>query len=75
MPVVLEHDAALAWLDAAPLDPGAAVAILQPIASDAVDVRNVSNAVGNVRNDSPDLIEPVDAPREQPTLFDMRGER
>jgi putative SOS response-associated peptidase YedK len=70
MPVVLDHAAALAWLDSTALASDDALALLAPIADDAVDVRNVGAAVGNVRNDGPNLIEAVAAPRAHPTLFD-----
>jgi len=70
MPVVLEREAALAWLESVELEAGAALALLVPISDHAVYVRNVSAAVGNVRNDGPDLIEAVEAPRPQPMLFD-----
>jgi putative SOS response-associated peptidase YedK len=74
MPVALEHDAALAWLDEGALSSDVALAILAPIASENVTVRYVGPAVGNVRNDSLELIEPVDPPRSQPTLFDAPGQ-
>lgn len=60
MPVFLDADAADAWLD-----PGAenvgdlldAAADAAPEVAKGLSVRAVSTAVGNVRNDSPDLIE------------------
>jgi putative SOS response-associated peptidase YedK len=70
MPVALEREAALAWLTSAILESEAALGLLQPIAPAAVAVHAVGPAVGNVRNDSPDLIRPVEPPRAQPTLFD-----
>jgi putative SOS response-associated peptidase YedK len=74
MPVALEREAALAWLDAETLPTDVALAILAPIASENVVVRSVGPAVGNVRNDGPELIAPVEPPRVQPTLFDAPGQ-
>ena len=54
------------WLDPALEDPGAD--LLVPGTSGVLDAWPVSPAVGNVRNDGPQLVEPLDAGPE-PTLF------
>ena len=54
------------WLDPALEDPGAD--LLVPGTPGVLDAWPVSAAVGNVRNDGPQLVEPVEAGPE-PTLF------
>ena len=78
MPVVLADDAWATWLDPTLADPGELQGLLEP--SDDVELRiwPVSPLVNNVRNDGPELFEPVvlgrqddsAADRVQPGLFD-----
>jgi putative SOS response-associated peptidase YedK len=72
MPVVLQADAARAWLSPAELDPAEALALLRPIPDDVLVFHPVGPDVGNVRNDRPALIEAVEAPQAQPSLFEAR---
>jgi putative SOS response-associated peptidase YedK len=57
MPLVVEPDAWEEWLGAGPADPGAMVPAAD--ASSGLEAWPVSAAVGNVRNNSPELVEPV----------------
>lgn len=66
MPVILGHDAAAQWLDRKITDTSKLMPLLQPCPTDWLDVYPVNSLVGNVKNDSPACIEPMD---EQPTLF------
>jgi putative SOS response-associated peptidase YedK len=70
MPVVLDEAVARAWLASTELDPEAAIALLRPVANEALEYYSVARDVGNVRNDRPELIEPVEPPLPQPSLFD-----
>ncbi len=54
------------WLDPGVEDPGGH--LLVPAVGGALDAWPVSPAVGNVRNDGPELIQPLD-PERPPTLF------
>ncbi|GAA2014009.1 SOS response-associated peptidase [Microbacterium ulmi] len=64
MPLFIDHDFADAWLDPTAdnvrdiLDAAIDAA---PSVAETLDDHVVSKAVGNVRNDSPELIEPIDA--------------
>ncbi|GLJ60203.1 MULTISPECIES: SOS response-associated peptidase [Microbacterium] len=63
MPVFLDADHADAWLDTDvdyPLDILDAALDDAPRVAEGLSFHRVSAAVGNVRNDSPELIEPVD---------------
>jgi putative SOS response-associated peptidase YedK len=73
MPAVLETAAADAWLSAAPLEPQEALGLLSPADGRDWHYHPVGNAVGNVRNDSPDLIAPVPPLPVAPSLFDALG--
>lgn len=66
MPVILGHDAAERWLNRNITDTAQLMPLLQPCPTDWLDVYPVSSLVGNVKNDSPACIEPID---EQPILF------
>ncbi|GAB4418772.1 MAG: SOS response-associated peptidase [Bacteroidia bacterium] len=59
MPVILRDEAARLWLD-----PGASAGVLAellvPFPSDALEAYPVSSAVGNVRNDYPELAQRLD---------------
>jgi len=72
MPVVLPEDAARAWLSATELPPEEALALLKPLPNDVLVFHPVARDVGNVRNDRPELIDPVAEPQAQPSLFDAR---
>jgi putative SOS response-associated peptidase YedK len=67
MPVILRPDHYERWL--APDDPSClTVDLLRPFPEDDMAAWKVGDAVGNVRNDSPELIEPV-SPPSQAMLF------
>lgn len=59
MPVVLEGAALDAWLDPGMTDPAAAMALLQTCPDDTLTAYPVGPEVGNIRNDSPELIAQV----------------
>ena len=56
MPVILRSEAWARWLDVEPLGDGDRGELLQPAPDGTLIVRRVGPAVGNVRNDSEDLI-------------------
>jgi putative SOS response-associated peptidase YedK len=60
MPVLLPPESWEAWLDPGNDDLDPLAALLAPAADDLLEVVPVSTAVGNVRNDGPELLEPVD---------------
>jgi putative SOS response-associated peptidase YedK len=64
MPVVLDPAVEAAWLDP-DAEAGDLLELLVPAAEDALDAREVSDLVSNVREDGPTLI----APRSEATLF------
>ncbi len=66
MPVILTPDAESAWLSH-DVSRDEALGLLKPLPSGAVDMRPVSRAVNDVKNDSPECLEPPDEP--PPTLF------
>jgi putative SOS response-associated peptidase YedK len=77
MPVVLEQEAIDAWLD--PTEEAELLeALMQPAPAGTLVHHPVDRRVGNVANDEPDLIAPVDVDEEDvvpvqlsaPTLFD-----
>ncbi len=59
MPMVVERDYWTQWLDPAHTEIGELSDLLVPAAAVGLDVRPVSPAVGDVRNNGPGLIEPV----------------
>jgi putative SOS response-associated peptidase YedK len=65
MPMVVERDHWAQWLDPACTGPDELSDLMVPAASVGLDVRPVSPAVNNVRNNGPGLIEPV-SPGEDP---------
>jgi putative SOS response-associated peptidase YedK len=65
MPVVLSRDDVEVWLDVADDSPEARLLLLRPAPTGTLRHYEVGNAVGSVKNDGPELIEPV-APQ---TLF------
>jgi putative SOS response-associated peptidase YedK len=73
MPVILGSDAWMPWLDPTERDTAFLHSLLVPLPDGALDLYPVSSRVNSVRNDGPDLIEPLapapPAGPEQPTLF------
>jgi putative SOS response-associated peptidase YedK len=77
MPVILEQEAIDAWLD--PTEEADLLeALMQPSPAGTLVHHPVDRRVGNVANDEPGLIDPVDVDEEEvvpvpvttPTLFD-----
>lgn len=60
MPMVIGPESWDAWLDPSVTDPDQAMALLSVTAADQLEAYAVSRAVGNVRNNSPDLVEPIE---------------
>ncbi len=67
MPVMLPLDELEHWLSHSEKDPESLDYLLKPAPDDVVEMYPVSKAVNNPRNDTPDLIEPLD---EQSSLFE-----
>ena len=65
MPVIIEKTDWPVWLGEAEGDPGA---LLRAAPNDVLRVWQVDKKVGNVRNDGPDLIEPIAG--VTPTMFE-----
>lgn len=65
MPLVLDRDVWDAWLDRDLRDPEAVSALIRPIDPDLIMEHGVSRQVNSVRNNTPDLRDPV----EPETLF------
>ena len=61
MPVILEPEDFAAWLDAANQDADGLLALLKPADPATWTLYPVSRRVNSPRNDSPDLLERVDA--------------
>ena len=59
MPLFVEPDGFDAWLDPAPHDTDQLLELLIPAAPGRLDAFPVSTAVNNVRNNGPELIEPL----------------
>ncbi len=59
MPLVMPSERQAAWLAPDLTDAGEVRALLQPVPDDAIACHRVSTKVGNVANDSPELIEPL----------------
>jgi putative SOS response-associated peptidase YedK len=57
MPVILEQPDWSAWLGEEPADPAA---LLRPAADGTLRLWQIDKRVGNVRNDGPDLLIPVE---------------
>jgi putative SOS response-associated peptidase YedK len=58
-PVVLPPEMQGAWLDPATTDPARVRALLAAVPEPQLTPREVGRAVGNVHNDTPDLLDPV----------------
>jgi len=59
MPVIVPEDAWDRWLDPAPDDLGELSGLLLPSDAIELDIQAVSRLVNDVRNDGPELIEPI----------------
>lgn len=59
MPVILHPQDEEEWLDPEVTDPAQVERLLVPYSADEMEAYPVSRKVGNTRNDSPDLIDPV----------------
>ncbi len=59
MPVVIGEASWDQWLDPEPTDPGELLGLLAPDERLDLDIRAVSRLVNDVRNDGPELIEPI----------------
>ena len=69
MPVILEPRDYDRWLD--PGDPNRLPTdLLRPYPAEKMSAWPVSDRIGNVRNDDPDLLTPVEPELQSPTLFD-----
>jgi putative SOS response-associated peptidase YedK len=68
MPLVLPPDRWDAWLDPSRTDIGELRGLLAPIPVGFLQAYPVTTAVSNVRNQGPELVEPLPAPEEE-TLF------
>jgi putative SOS response-associated peptidase YedK len=64
MPVVVPPDAWARWLDPDLPDPGELQGLLVPARDGSLAIYPVSRAVNNVRNDGPQLVEPIAEPNE-----------
>ncbi|MGD9714048.1 MAG: SOS response-associated peptidase [Thermomicrobiales bacterium] len=60
MPVILHQDDEEEWLDRSVTDPAQLQRLLGPYPAEEMQVVPVSRKVNNVRNDGPDLVDPVD---------------
>ena len=70
MPVILERDAEMRWLDPDLEDGQAALSYLQPVAPERFESYPVSSLVSSYRNQGPELIVPAEgAPAGAPRLF------
>jgi len=63
MPVIFEESEERAWLEE---EPPAKADLLDPHSGDGFEKYPISTAVNDPSNDSPDLVEPVDAPASDP---------
>ncbi len=71
MPVILERHQLDPWLRAADARESELMTFLQPAPADTLMRYPVSSRVGNVRNDSPDLLQPIqlsETPSQQTLL-------
>ena len=59
MPAILDPDHHAAWLGEGEVEPGSLAAMLRPYDPTRMTVWPVSAAVGNVKNNGPELLEPV----------------
>jgi putative SOS response-associated peptidase YedK len=75
MPVLLPREAWDDWLDTEVDDADYLQSLLEPAPDDVLEMRPISTRVNNVRNEGPELLEPVEEQQaiEAPTL-QLRGE-
>jgi putative SOS response-associated peptidase YedK len=59
MPVIIPEDAWDRWLEPEPADPGELMGLLTPSDAIDLDIKAVSRLVNDVRNDGPELIDPL----------------
>ena len=59
MPVILPRSAYGEWLDREVRDTDLLSKLLTPYAAEAMEMYEISPAIGNVKNDTPDLLDPV----------------
>ena len=70
MPVILDREVEMRWLDPDLENGQAALSYLQPVPPDLFETYPVSSLVSSPRNQGPELIEPLeDAPAGAPRLF------
>ncbi len=69
MPVIVGPGDYDRWLDPSAQDPANIADLLRPFPADRMEAWPVGQAVGNVRNDGPGLVEPVAGPGGQGGLF------
>ena len=60
MPVILQRDDEEEWLDREVTDPAQVQRLLGPYPAEEMEAVPVSRKVNNVRNDGPELLEPVE---------------
>lgn len=70
-PVIVPPELYQGWLDCSSGEPATARDLLEQMPEPHLEPRVVSRAVGNVRNNGPDLIEPVLEPRDQPQQLQL----
>ncbi|MGH3979069.1 MAG: SOS response-associated peptidase [Pseudonocardiaceae bacterium] len=71
MPLVLAGASWPAWLDPDSADPGSLLAPPSPELAASFELRPVSTVVNDVRHNGPELLAPVAAATDQPTLLDV----
>jgi putative SOS response-associated peptidase YedK len=69
MPLVLPRPAWQRWLDPAVTDPSDLLKSWDEADGEHLELRPVATTVNSVDNNGPELIEPVEAPVQAPTLF------
>jgi putative SOS response-associated peptidase YedK len=73
MPMVIERDSWADWLDPANGDADGLLALLAPAAGGGLASYPVSRAVNSVRNNGPELIEPVELTEPELTALGLTG--
>jgi putative SOS response-associated peptidase YedK len=61
MPVILDDEAVPDWLDRDETEPEPLIQILAPAADGSVEMHQVSRSVNTPKNNTPDLVEPLDS--------------
>ena len=70
-PVIVPVDLRAAWLDCSSEDVATAAALLEQIPVARLEPYVVSAAVGNVRNNGPELIDPLTEPADAPQQLEL----